>query len=149
MESTQIHNRTNHASFFSKTLMISMSVLLASTSLIISSSPIAQASTFRGMTWNRYDLLLNGTETQSGATTTWGPVRVCSDLVSNVSTAMRGALNPKAPTLSTAAIGAIVFFGETLCGRQVAICASKAFYDHKWAGMTVTLLPLRSWCWEY
>ena len=123
-------------------------ILIALTSLIITSIavPSAKASTVRQMASNRFDLLLDGFDTKNAATTTWGPVVACGPLFSGT-TALMGKPMPAAAKLG---LIDLIAWGVTLCGRETAICASKAYNDHKWAGMTIRLTPWpRTWCWEY
>lgn len=85
----------------------------------------ADAATLRYMAWNRYDLLMNGQETQSAGSSMGGAAFICwqSGLAGKV------AIAP--------------------CTAMVGVCAARARLRHRWAGMTVQPFTLGYWCWDY
>jgi hypothetical protein len=133
------------------TIILSVFSLILGWSIFLPSS--AQAVDIHTKNLNRYDILLQGDETRIAGSTSYGPLQVCGDIADlgdtlNTSGADMSVFLQTAGWLARVSI---VGFATAayFCGRQVTICASKAYYDHKWAGMTIQVAPWKVWCWEY
>jgi predicted PurR-regulated permease PerM len=150
-----IHNSSTPARVSSNssklTIIISIFALILGWSIFVPSS--AQATQINVKSLNHYDILLQGDETRQAGTTKLGPIQVCGNIVDVASKLNSNGAKASVflQTAGKAAVTAIIAFASAayLCGLQVTICASKAYYDHKWAGMTVQAVPPRIWCWEY
>ena len=91
----------------------------------------AKAYEVRYQTWNRYDVLLSGYETNSAGTSLGAAMWICGG----------GGLLARYP---------MVLYGFPYCTAIVATCALRARLRGRWAGFTLQpFLRLNYWCWDY